>query len=46
MVSVKIIAHEGHSGRFLAILADPKPSNELIFTKKPHFHGNPGEEGG
>jgi hypothetical protein len=46
MVSVKIIAHEGHSGRFLAVLAESKPSNEPTSIKMPHFHGIPIEEGG
>ena len=46
MFSVKIIAHEGRIGRLLAILADCKPSNEPTPTKRPRFHGSPGEEGG
>jgi hypothetical protein len=45
MFSVKIIAREGRIGRLLAILADPKPSNEPTSTKRPHFHGIPGEKG-
>jgi hypothetical protein len=43
MFSVKLIAHEGRIGIFLAILADPKPSNEPIFTKRPNFHRAPSE---
>jgi hypothetical protein len=45
MLSVKLIAHEGRIGIFLANLADSKPSNEPTFTKRPHFHGSPGENG-
>ena len=46
MLSVKLIAHEGRDGIFLAILAEPKPSNEPTSTKRPNFHGIPSEEGG
>jgi len=46
MFSVKIIAHEGRIGIFLAILADSKPSNEPTSIKMPHFHRRRHEKDG